>query len=671
MKRKQTMLLVTAASGLVLLGFLLLVGHYSTRKPNILLITLDTTRADHLGCYGYTNAITPALDSLAARGTLFERAYCTVPLTLPSHTTILTGLLPPEHGLRVNALQSLPSDIPTLAQILTTNGYETAAFVATSILAAKYGLSRGFSTYDDNMPMSDLAVDDGMASYRVGNKVADACLTWLKQKRRQPFFCWVHFYDPHVPYHAHEDLFGQRFIKSPYDAGIAFADIQVGRIISSLKEQHTLDNTLIVVTADHGESLPVDHFEPYPHHGLMVYDGTTRVPLIYVLPRTIPAGRRASELVSNVDIVPTILDVVKLPKPELASSISLSPLFDGTTPYGRSSCYVEADLAAHSGWSGIRSLITENWKFMRTAKPELYNLQSDPGETNNLVRTESALAHGMDADLSALESSLVRRTGDTTKITAAERRRIESLGYVSGEGASLVDGERRPLQDVKDMLPVYEKNRVAQKLFKSGLFIDAMALWQEVVKISPETPSFRNALGCAQLECGHIDQAIVCFDKLLKDMIVEEHSSVPSAMHEAERPVYTLVLNNLAYAKALGGKFDEALPLSLEATETDPMNPEYLHTLTTIYRGLRQLDTAEKYAILAASVDQSNPKIVPLLVAVLLENGKSDKAIKVGSQALGYLHDAKAISELKVLVQKAELILASQSATPDGAHPEL
>ena len=355
-------------------------------RPNVLLITLDTTRADRLGCYGYAGARTPALDRLAARGVLFEQAVCSAPLTLPSHATILTGLLPPEHGLRLNSVGALPAGVPTLATELRRRGYRTAAFVAATVLAAKFGLDRGFQVYDDNIPPeARRGGGEGGQAYRSGESVADAAIRWLQQPSRAPFFCWVHFYDPHWPYHAHTDRFGAQFADRPYDAEIAYLDAQVQRLLDALTQTGVGPRTLIVAVGDHGETLAGEpHAEPRPHHGLMLYRGTMRVPLILCGAGVRRHGRRVGALVETADVFPTVLACCGARAPARSSGRDLRPWLRGRSAAPRA-CYGESELPASYGWSGQRSLTTEEWKYIRSPVPELYDLVADPNETNNLA----------------------------------------------------------------------------------------------------------------------------------------------------------------------------------------------------------------------------------------------------------------------------------------------
>ena len=274
---------------------------------NLVLITLDTTRADRLGCYGYERALTPALDGLSASGVLFERAYTAVPSTLASHATMFTGLTPREHGIHENGTGQLSGKIPVVAEILRSRGYDTGAFVGAFVLDAKFGLNRGFQEYDDDTFGGEHSVDP-LHRRRSGQSVVDKALHWLKGRTTRPFFCWVHLFDPHAPYAARADLFGTQFENRPYDAGIAVADQQIERVLDHLRRNGLTEQTMVVVAGDHGEGLG-EHFEV--EHGHLLYNSTLHVPLIFSWPQKNKPGHRVPTPVSLVDLYPTLLDCLE------------------------------------------------------------------------------------------------------------------------------------------------------------------------------------------------------------------------------------------------------------------------------------------------------------------------------------------------------------------------
>ena len=493
--------------GLLALCGLMLAGGvvWYVRSPpplNVLLITLDTTRADRLGCYGYSLAKTPVLDRLAQQGVLFERAYAPVPLTLPSHASMLTGLYPPEHGLRNNGQAALPQGLPTLATELQAAGYETGAFVAAFVLDHKFGLQRGFKTYSDDLSGADPSLD-GHHKYRDGSIVIDAAIRWLRPRTRKPFFCWVHLFDPHYPYLTHEDRFGAEFKDRPYDAELAYVDDEIGRLIAMLRESGALEHTLIVVVGDHGESLG-EHGEL--SHGMTVYDATLRVPLLMVSPDEGRPGQRVAEPVSLVDLTPTVLDRLGLRPLPQASGRSLRGALRGE-PLSPRPCYGETDEPYHAGhWSPLRALMSSQWKYIRSPRAELYDLLADPRELRNLATESPDELQKLEGELKAWEERMNQRLADNVALTEQERRALSGLGYASYRATT---GEQeRPLRDVKDMLPYYYKLNDAAAMMDAGRYDLAEPVLREVLAADEDYFAAHGELGRCLLKKKKYPEAV-------------------------------------------------------------------------------------------------------------------------------------------------------------------
>ncbi|MBK8270424.1 MAG: sulfatase [Planctomycetes bacterium] len=289
---------------------------------HILVVTLDTTRADRIGCYGWASARTPRLDALAAGGVRFAEAFASAPLTLPSHASLFTGVHPPVHGCRVNAAESLGTAIPVMSDVMKSRGYSTAAFVSAFVLHKRFGLDRGFDVYDDRLNTGAEAEATSHGERR-GDLTCDAALAWLSRHANERVFLWVHLFDPHTPYAAPAP-YGDD--EAPYDGEIAFADAQVARLLNWFEESGKFENTLVVVAGDHGESLG-EHGEPT--HGVLLHDSTLRVPLILHWPRALPPEKVVEANVELVDVLPTVLEAVGAPLPQGLSGRSLKPLWEG------------------------------------------------------------------------------------------------------------------------------------------------------------------------------------------------------------------------------------------------------------------------------------------------------------------------------------------------------
>ena len=493
------------------LGLVMVLGALRTSRShpayNVLLITLDTTRADHIGCYGHVNAQTPTLDALAADGVVFENAYCTVPMTLPSHASILTGLYPPETGMHLNGRGRLDPELPHWAATLQGAGYRTGAFIASVVLYAKHGLNHGFDHYDDDMAGG---VQHGHEEHLMRNAdlVVDRALAWLGAQQSDPFFCWVHLFDPHAPYEGHAEVFGERFRDRPYDGDIAFADLHIGRLIDDLKARGLYDRTLIVVVGDHGEGLG-EHLEE--EHGFMLYNSTLHVPLIVSCPTLCQTGHRVATPVSQVDLLPTVLESLHVDVPEGVSGISLRPALRGS-PLPPRACYSETESVYDAfGWAPLTCVVDDAWKYVQTTREELYNLHDDPQELVNLAESEPAQRESMRQRLAELQNEMVEgRAGEAT-LDESDRQKLASLGYFAGGGAPVVN-EGAPLPDVKDMMPYYNREIAARSLIKEGKADEAIARLREDVAAVPHFVPAWMTLGAALQQRGQAEQAVEVFE---------------------------------------------------------------------------------------------------------------------------------------------------------------
>ena len=483
-------------AGLLLLGLVGGLAWYLTgyRRPlNVLLVTFDTTRADHIGCYGFDKALTPTLDALDRDGVLFQNAFTTVPLTLPSHASILTGLYPPETGMHHNGKSALNPETATLAGVLAADGYDTGAFIASVVLHSRYGLNQGFSTYDDDMAGGE---QYGHESHLMknGRQVVNSALAWLNRRRSQPFFCWVHLYDPHAPFEGHPEVFGDRFRDDPYDGDIAYADQQTGRLIDFLKSKNLYEDTLVVIVGDHGEGFG-EHLEE--EHGFLLYNSTLRVPLIVSCPSRCLKNQRVPASVSIVDILPTVAELTQIPVPERLSGLSLAPALRGETIASRP-CFSEAVAGYEAfGWAPLASVTLDRWKYVETTRPELYDLAADPAELNNLIATRPEQLQEMAAVLQTLRDNMVLMEASAVRISESDRMKLAAIGYLSGGTSPAASEPDEPLPDVKDMMRHYNTEVSARKLIAAGSVDEAIAQLRRVVEEAPRFVPARISLGTA------------------------------------------------------------------------------------------------------------------------------------------------------------------------------
>jgi len=408
---------------------------------NVLIITVDTLRADRVGIYGATNIETPNMDRLAHEGAWAPQSDAPVPLTRPSHVSLFTGRYPSEHGIRDNLSAPLNADVPLLSGIFQQAGFATAAFVASSVLDRQSGLARGFDVYSDRF---------GGADQRTGDVVTAEAIGWLRSPPKPKFFAWVHLYDPHAPYTPPEP-YASRYAGRLYDGEVAWCDELVGRIVTALRDAGTLDNTLVILTSDHGEALG-EHGEDV--HGYFVYEATLRVPLIVRGPGVAP-GTRLGTLTRTIDLFPTVLDLMGVRADQPSSGRSLGPALRGGKVPDEPAFAESLVPLLHYGWSDLRSLRDGRWKYILAPRPELYDLEADPGELRNLATEQDSRARAM---RSGLESQLGNersspKSADASGISPEALERLGALGYVSPGGS--ID-KKSAGADPKDKLEEYK-----------------------------------------------------------------------------------------------------------------------------------------------------------------------------------------------------------------------
>ncbi len=481
---------------------------------NVVLITLDTLRADRLGCYGYGGAETLHLDKLAGGGVRFADAVCTAPLTLPSHSSILTGDYPPRHGVRDNGTYRLTGEKQTLAEVLGNSGYDTAAFIASFVLDRRYGTSQGFDVYDDRI--GRYSGDEGERTRdpeRSGDKVVDSALKWLEKHNQEagttPFFAWVHLYDPHAPYLPPEP-WRTRFAERLYDGEVAFVDYQVGRLLDQLDKTGVREKTILVIVGDHGESLG-DHGEDT--HGLLVYEAAVHVPFILNAPGLLPAGLVVEDrVVSTVDIAPTILDLLGLPRQDCDGKSLLRGPHDATREVYMETMHTELN----HGWSSLYALRRHTDKYIEAPMPEYYDLKLDPRETDNRIGAGSDDGQLLSDHLAETKEKLTAlASGEDSAVTpdADALEKLSALGYL---GSKPIDSDG-PLPDPKDMVLRWRKLLDDyQACMTAGNVGQAAVLVEQAIKKSGTDHKLWSMLAAAQSQLGNTDDAIASYLKVIE-----------------------------------------------------------------------------------------------------------------------------------------------------------
>ena len=424
-----------------------LVGSTRRADPlNLVLITLDTMRADRLPAYGFQGVRTPAIDRIANEGIVFEEAFAAVPLTLPSHASILTGLNPPRVGIRDNASPPLAGEFTTLAEVLRGQGLKTAAFVASGVLSAGRGLSQGFEHYSEGAP----GRCPGAPARRRAGDVTDDALEWLAANDKAPFFAWIHLFDTHRPYDLPDDYRDRHL--DPYLDAIAYEDAQIARVIAHLDARGLTRNTVIVIAGDHGESMG-SHGEE--SHGLFVYQEALRVPLIVRGPGLSP--RRVRSVARLVDVTPTVLDLFGVAATGL-DGVSLARAGLGRGGDAPLEVYAESMYAERFGWSGLRSLRADQYKLIDAPRPELYDLDRDPAEARNVAAEHPAVVDAMRRRLRSFDPERKRpvRAADKSVV-----ERIASLGYVGDMRAEPGNSEQQS-PDPKDRVDQFNRMTALQ-----------------------------------------------------------------------------------------------------------------------------------------------------------------------------------------------------------------
>jgi arylsulfatase A-like enzyme/tetratricopeptide (TPR) repeat protein len=466
---------------LLLAGFAVGCAGRAPEAQNVLLVSLDTTRADRLGSYGWSAARTPVLDAIAARGLRFTQARTVTPLTLPAHASLLTGTFPAWHGVRDNGGFYLGEEQVTWAETLQQKGFRTGAFVASFVLDGRWGTAQGFDRYFDDFDLSRHEGQGMDAVQRRGDAVVDQALRWLAEDRAKPFFAWVHLYDPHTPYEAPEPWRSQfpATASGAYDAEIAFMDAQVGRLIEALRADGRLDRTVVVAVGDHGESLG-EHEEQA--HGFFVYDATVHVPLLVAGPGITAAV--VDDPVRIVDVMPTALGALGVAAPAVVQGASL------LQPAGRQGLVSLSESffpRYHYGWSELTAVTDGRFKLVRAPRPELYDLHADPGETRDLAGVNTSRVAAMQRATDAL---LARVSGKAAAqgpqaVDPETEERLRALGYV-GSSATARVLEDRPRADPKDRISLYNQLKLAGTDSAEGRLDAAVARVREALATDPE-----------------------------------------------------------------------------------------------------------------------------------------------------------------------------------------
>ncbi len=582
---------------------------------SVLLISIDTCRPDHIGCYGYQDIETPNIDAMATRGVRFDRAIGAAPLTLPSHSTIMTGQAPYRHRVRNNGTYQLAEEKTTLAEVLKRERYKTGAIVGAFPLDSRFGLNQGFDHYDDFFPPRKVN-DSGDSAERTADDVVNLSIHWLSENKKGRFFLFVHFFDPHWKYEPPEP-FRSRYPDRPYDGEISFVDQEIGRLFEALDDFGMKDRTLIVLTGDHGESLG-EHGEHT--HSVFVYDATIRIPLIVEWPER-PSftgagflrGRTVESMVRAVDIAPTVLNLVGITPLDDMEGVSLAPLMAGTeTDLGLVN-YSESLASLESwGWSEVRSIRTEDWKFISVPREEFYDLRADPDEKVNVLgeypEEEKRLRALLDEKL---QEDRARKSEDKKiEIDEEGRAKLEALGYVTRSKGTT--GGTGDLPDPKDKIGLLQQFFDARTRLEAGDLESATNELRELFMKEPNNPEIAKGLGKALMEVDELQEA--------EEILLRVYQMVPNdlglqglfstlAFKKGDWEGSLVILERIletdprfenghtrkGEALLLLGRRDEAIEEYQKELQIYPQSPTAYNGLGKVYRKMDRLDEAAKY----------------------------------------------------------------------------
>ena len=584
------------------------------KQLNLLVITVDTLRADHTGIYGYDRIQTPHIDGLGRNGVLFTRAFCHVPLTLPSHCSLFTGNLPIFHGVRDNGYR-LPAFNVTLAQILKKRGFRTAAFVGAFPLDSRFGLDKGFDTYDDLYGSKNVVRDLSFVERKAG-EVNSKALEWMAKNKNERFFLWVHYFDPHAPYEP-PSPYDQEYAGREYDGEIAYTDQEIGNLLHRLDQLELREKTLIVLTADHGESLG-EHKEKT--HGVFIYDSTLRVPLILCCPEILPCNSVIPELVGLIDVMPTVLDLMGCnPLPDVQGR-SLKPLILEGKSLSEGACYIESVAAMMDrNWASLQGVRTLEWKYIDAPIPELYDLASDPGEENNVWKENPEISARFKMKLQKLienSSSTLSSHIFESKMDEETRRKLMSLGYITGR--SVESQTERP--DPKTMIEIDNLFNEAIIASETGSLEWAGRLYDRVLQKQPNFIMAYEYASYNLYKMGQIDEAVALLEKAVQRNFVsnpllarlglyyQESGNLEKSIAVLKKVVdqdenYAEAHNYLGVSYYKTGRIEKAVESFIKAISLDSSYAMAMNNLGNCYLAQKKYDLAVDEYKKSISVD--------------------------------------------------------------------
>ncbi len=596
----------------------------SKKIRNVLLISMDTTRADVFGCYGFKHDTTPNIDALAAEGVLFERTYAPLSLTLPSHSTMLTGTIPPYHGVHDNRGYKLSDSNVTLAEILRDNGFVTGAIVGSIILDSKYGMDQGFDFYDDNFQKERFPIH---IPERQAEETERIACQWLEQHQKENMFLFLHFYDPHRSYDAPEP-YKNMFLGNPppqpgsidhlqgtYAGEVAYTDNCIKGVIGKLKQLELYDSTLIIITADHGEMF---HQHEEVTHGYYIYEGNVRVPLVFRVPG-VSVPRRIENTVGLTDIVPTVCSLLDIEGPFEFQGADISPyLFEDAPDDLKRHIYLESMTPTRYKANSLLGIVNDKYKYIQTTRPELYDMVNDYPESVNLVETYPKVTHLLKGRLKNMLDDTILSGGADNKmeLDAETIKQLEGLGYVGGTVTEdfTFDTSKR---DPKDLLDYHVINTKIRQVLVEEEYEQAREMCQKMISMQPDVhePYFHLAL--------------------IANLLEDYPESIKQLKKALELEPDDIRLNNcLATIYQKQDNYELAIVQLNKSIEINPEQFSAYGHLAQVYYQQKNYEQAFIYVQKSLSINSEQPIMLNQLAALYTKQKKTDKAIECFNKSL-------------------------------------
>jgi choline-sulfatase len=658
------------ARTLTLLFLPILLHAATVERWNVVLISIDTLRADHLGSYGFHSTVSPGIDALARESVQYDNVFTPVPLTLPAHTSLLTSLYPNRHGIHDNG-ETLPASVPTLAETFAAGGYETAAFIGSFILDRRFGLSRGFDEYTGNFDLHKHAGDDpGTVQFR-GDRIESGAEQWLKKPHTRPFFLFLHFYDLHGPFLL-PSPWRERYRQDPYDGELAYVDSLISRFRASLQAAGLARKTILVITADHGEGLG-EHGEN--NHGFFVYHSTTRIPLIIHFPDARGAGKRIQPVVRLIDIGPTLLAAVGLPSLRDADGVSLLGAITGDQKLDLGAYSETVYPFRHFHCTPLMAWTTQGHTLIQAPRQELYANGTDPGQTRNIVSQDPQIASELMQHVRPFAEAL--RNASIPPASPEMLAKLRSLGYLGGASPSLAN-----LADPKDRIKLFGEYQDALSAGAAGRSDKAIAGLERVLAVDPSIVGGRIELGLTYQRIERDQDAVKEFRSALhtdpRNALVHYDLGISlgnlhddgAAVSEFDlavslSPSFSRAFVGRGLAQARMGQLREAIASLTAALAIDANDFDALYNRGSLFGALGQFDGCRRDLAAAAAVEPDNAAVHVALATLDMHLGDDNRAhaefqkavslaprLSSAHSGLGFLYlklkdPAKASAELK------------------------